>query len=303
MRHFCTPHFLFFLSLFTSGTFSAVFSEPVSARSLDRILAVVGSTPILQSDVKQRSSLIKSSAAYSNILGLGPKAGSPQKVLEMMIEEEVIAAASSEIDINISDTDVNKQIDSIARQNKIKRTQLVASLKQEGIPFDAYARNIKLQLQKRGIMERELRGQGGHSDSDLRKLYQERAMREYQIVLLDVPKNKQGQLKKDFKPADWDTVAIKYPTQDLGWVAASNLKKNLSSALRKSKTYSLIGPFNFGKTSQLVYIRGERFGSEEEFQKVKGQIAAGLQAKNAESRFNTWLETKKKEMHIVVNKL
>ncbi len=278
------------------------FAPVVNAKVIDRILAVVGTEPILQSDLDSRVRLLNKSAAYSNILGLDKDAKAPSNVLKMMIEEKIISAASEELDISVSDLDVNKQIDSIAHQNKIDRSQLASSLKNEGIPFEAYARNIRLQLQRRGIIERELRGGSAVDDAALRKLYQENAAREYQIVLLDVPAKLQNQIRDNFNPNQWDDLALKYPTQDLGWVASNNIKKNLSDVLKKSKINALAGPLMVGGKKQLIFVRGERIGSEEEFQQVKGQLSAMAQSKSIESRFDAWLEGKRQEMHIVVNK-
>lgn len=292
------PHsLLLFLLIFTVG-FS---TSGVNAKVIDRILAVVGNQPILQSEMESRLTLIQKNPSYSNILGLNPKNASAQSVLNMMIEEEVVNSVSKELEISVSDVDVNKQIDSIAHQNRIDRDQLVQSLKNEGIPFEAYARNIRLQLQKRGIIERELRGASNIDETALRKEYQERASREYQIILLDVPKKDQVKTQKAFAPSQWDELALKYPTQDLGWVAANNIKLNVADALKRAKINSMIGPIEIGGKKQLIFVRAERIGSEEEYQSIKGQLAAVTQSKNIESRFDAWIENKKKEMHIVVN--
>ncbi len=296
------PHFLlpFFLVLATSAA-GSLSSTNAQAKVIDRILAVVGNQPILQSDLDARLKLLKKSKAYSNILGLDPKTIKEDSILQMMIEEEIISAVSQELELSVTDVDVNKQIDSIAHQNRINRDQLLQSLKSEGIPFESYALNIRLQLQKRGIIERELRGATNVDEADLRKTYQEQASREYQIVLLDVPKKQQGSIQKSFDPDNWDELALKYPTQDLGWVASNNVKQNLADALKRAKINSLIGPMDIGGKTQLIFVRAERLGSEEEFQSIKGQLAAVTQSKNVESRFESWLQNKKKEMHIVVN--
>ncbi|MEO5668724.1 MAG: hypothetical protein ABIR96_11750, partial [Bdellovibrionota bacterium] len=223
---------------------------------------------------------------------------------EMMIEEKILAAVTDEMKAGVADADVQKQIDSIARQNSISRKQLETSLAKEGIPFEAYANNIRMQLQKRTIFERELRAVGGVGDTELRNLYQKRASREFALVLLEAPKTQQVGIQKSFAAgkAPWQDLSKKYPTTDLGWVAPSSLKAPLAKAVLASKGGQLIGPYKVGKVAALIYVAGERVGSDEEFDKMKEQLSGELQAQNFGTRFQSWIEAKKKEMNIVVNK-
>jgi parvulin-like peptidyl-prolyl isomerase len=274
------------------------------AKTLDRVMAVVGTEPILQSEVEDRLSLIQRSPVYSNILGLNPKSVDQGSVLEMMIEEKILAAVTDEMKATVADVDVQKQVDSIAKSNNITRKQLEASLKSEGIPFEAYANNIRMQLQKRTIFDRELRAAGGVGENELRNLYQKRAMREFELILLEAPKAQQASTLKSFKEgsSSWSELSKKFPTTELGWVQPSSLKASLAKAVVSAKGGQLIGPHQVGKVSALIYVAAERVGSDEEFEKVKDQLSGELQAQNFGSRFASWLEAKKKEMHIVVNK-
>lgn len=281
-----------------------LFGTAAHARTLDRVMAVVGTEPILESEVETRLALIKKSPVYSNILGLDPKVIDTNAVLNMMIEEKILASVTEEMKATVSDVDVQKQVDSIARSNNITRKQLEDSLRKEGIPFDAYANNIRMQLQKRAVFERELRAAGSIGETELKSLYLKKASKEFEVTLLEAPKAKQAGIMKSFQGGTekWDTLSKKYPTTELGWVNPSTLKAPLGKAVGSSQAGQLIGPHKVGKISALVYIASERVGSDEEFDKVKDQLSAELQALAYQDRFQSWLEAKKKEMHIVVNK-
>lgn len=294
------------LPLSKSTLFLAFFTIVCSANAaqvLDRVQAVVGNQPILESEVKARFRSLQSNPTQASIMGVNLGDLTEAKTLDIMIEEAMIDNLAGSLGVPSSDTEVNQQIDSIARQNNITRQQLIQSLSSEGIPFNTYARNIKLQIQKRGIIERELRNNLQLDDAELRKAYQERAVREYQIVLLDLPKNRQKELRGAISADQWDELATKHEATDLGWVKSDSLKSDLSSGLASAKTGELIGPYTFGNQSQMVYLRGERVGSEDEFQQYKSQIAAQMQAATIDARFKTWIENKREEMNIVVNKL
>lgn len=264
----------------------------------------MGTTPILQSEVEDRHSLIKSSPVYSSITGIDPKKLDENDVLEMMIDEQIISVVTDELNASVNDADVQKQIDSIAKQNNVNREQLMASLKTEGIPFDAYAYNIRTQLQKRAIFERELRASGAVSDAELRTEYYKRAKSEYDITLLEVPSKTQKSVLQSFSKREvkWEDISKKYPSTELGWIQPESLKKELASAISKASTGELIGPYKVGSKSALIFIAAERKGSDEEFEAVKGQLAAQTQSISFNDRFKTWLDAKKKSMQIVINK-
>jgi len=284
--------------------YSFLIAPTAFAKTLDRVRAVVGTEAILQSEVEDRLLLIRKSPVYSNILGIDPKTVDESAVLDLMVEEKILSSVIEEMKATVSDVDVQKQVDSIARQNNITRKQLEASLKGEGIPFEAYAANIRMQLQKRTIFERELRSTGGVGDTEVKNLYLKRATRDFDLVLLEAPATQHAAILRDFKAGTrtWDVLAKTYRTTELGWVQPSNLKAPLGKAVAASKGGQLIGPHKVGNISALVYVAGERVGSEEEFERVKEQLASELQARNFGDRFASWIDAKKKEMHIVVNK-
>lgn len=283
--------------LILSGPFA------LASKPLDRVRAVVGTSPILQSEIEDRHSLIKNSSVYSNILGIDPKNLSENDVLDLMIEEQIVAAVTEELNAAVTDADVQKQIESIAKQNNLTRDQLTGSLKNEGIPFEAYARNIRTQLQKRAIFERELRANANVSDAELRNEYYKRAKSEYDLVILEVPAKQQKEVLASFSSGSikWDELSKKFPTTELGWIQPANLKKDLAAAIEKSSSGSLIGPHKIGQKSVLVFVSAERKGSDEEFEAVKGQLSAQLQSLTFNDRFRTWLDGKKKSMQIIVN--
>lgn len=282
-----------------------VLLSPLSySKELDRVRAVIGSTPVLQSDVENRLNLIKSSPVYSNILGLDSQKIQEDGILDLIIEEQIITAVTEELNAPVADVDVQKQIDQIAKQNNISRDQLLASLKSEGIPFEAYASNIRNQLQKRAIFERELRSSNALSEAELRKEYYKMAKSEYELLVLEAPSRDHKKILDSFQKREskWDDLNKKYPTTELGWIQPENLKSDLAQAIAKSSTGELIGPYKVGERMALIFVSAERRGSDEEFETVKERLAAQLQSVSFNDRFRAWLDSKKKTMQIVVNK-
>jgi len=286
------------LAFFLLASFSAV------AEVLDRVLAVVGPDPILLSDLRARKQALVSSKVLASIYGIDPSKLTDQALLERMIEEKIVENATRELDIKVSDADVSKKVDTIAKSNNLNRRQLEESLRKEGIPVAAYQDNIRLQLQRRNVFEREIRKAGGVGDAELREAYRKRARREFDLVLVDIPAAEQTKVVSAFSRGllPEEKLLADYPANDLGWTDTDSLRPELKSAVLKSGAGKLVGPVNVGGRRSFVFVRRERQGSEEEFQQIKGQLQAEAQSDDYEKRFQLWLDRKKRDMHIVVNK-
>jgi len=72
--------------------------------------------------------------------------------------------------------------------------------------------------------------------------------------------------------------------------------------LQKSTPGSALGPVKVGSSLQVLYYLDVRDGSEEGFQKAKPQLSAIVQAQDFDRRLGFWLEGKKKDLQIIINK-
>ncbi len=288
-------------------TLALTFLMALSAQAevLDRVLAVVGQQPILQSELRTRKKQLQSSKVLASIYGIDATKLSDESLLDKMIEEKIIENSTQELDIKVSDSDVSKQIENIAKMNGLNRKGLEASLKTEGIPLDAYENNIRLQLQRRNIFEREIRKAGGVGEAEIREIYRKRAKREYKIWILEIAEaSKQAIAFEQFRAGKitFEQLRKEHGANDLGWTEEDSLRPEFRGALSKTSAGSLTNPVEVGGQKRLVFVESERIGSEAEFQKMKAQLTNETQAVDYEKRFQYWLERKKREMHIVVNK-
>ncbi len=286
-----------------------VLSKFSQAEVLDRVAAVVGDQPILLSEVVSFKKEITSNKALANIYRLDPAKLSNSQILSLMIEEKVVSQSVKDLDVTVSDTEVDNQIAGIAKQNNITKDRLLESLKHEGVSYETYKRNIRAQLEKRNIFDRELRkGGSGVSDSELRGIYNNKAPVEFKLGLIAVKRNKNSRNKLKalaesikLKKLSLSKAAQENTADPLGWISPENLNPQIVKALKTAKPGEAVGPIDVGDTSQLLLFENERRGSEEGFQKAKAELAQQLQGQDFDRRFEAWLERKKKDLHIVVN--
>ena len=294
-----------FAILFGLGTLSM--GARAEAVLIDHVAAIVGDEPVLQSDVESRLALVKSSKAIANILRVDPNGLTQDAVALSLIEEKIIHVSAKEIDSAVSDTDLDNQIASIAKSNNLSRKQLESQLKSEGIDFDLYRGNIRNQLEKRNIFDRELRRSGGVSEAEMRDRYEQSAKVEVKLLVAQVSKAgaaKAAELVKSFASGKLSLGDLKesldYESYD--WNAPENLQPKLAKAVAPLQKGQGIGPIDVDKKSLVVVVEDSRRGSDEEFEKVKPEISAEIQAKDFEKRFDQWLQRRKRELLIVINK-
>ncbi len=282
--------------------FLLIFVLSTTARSaiIDRVSAVVGEEPILQSDILGLRKEVASSQALASILKIDAAKMSDRDLLNRLIEEKIIKQALRDLDLVVSDADVEKQVDDIAKQNRLSKSQLEDQLERENISPAAYRRSLRSQIERRNIFERELRRGGGVTEQETRALYEQKAPKELKLWLVTGP---EAELKKLGLRKNVDAAKLKAPlhANEIGWVAAASLDERLVEAAQKSVAGEALGPIKSGKQTQVFVVEEVRKGSEEEFQRMRNELNSAAQAKDFESRFNYWLEQKRREMQIIIN--
>ena len=88
----------------------AAANEAGGSPPVDGVVAVVGTTPILRSDVEER--LAQARAAGQKMpRGLREPAGDAESILDAIIDEELLVQKAKEEKVEVSDNDVNADVD------------------------------------------------------------------------------------------------------------------------------------------------------------------------------------------------
>ncbi len=286
----------------------APFQTALSAteKTLDRVVAVVGQSPILQSEVDERLKLFKKTPLLSSIMGVEDSRINFDGIMNHLIEDKIIEESARDLGVEVSDLEVTNQIQSIARQNKMSIDQLKRQLDREKIPFADYRSNIYLQLLKKNVFERELRRSGGITEQEIRALYETRAKTEYDIGLVFLGKKAAAELSASYASGKTSIEEIRQHPDfvGLGWTSGDSLKKEISDQAKSAAVPSLLkDSFDVQGRNALVLVGGKRRGSDEEFESLRAQLSSEAQSVDFQRRFRNWLEKKKENMNIRVNKI
>ncbi len=149
-----------------------LWSVTASAELVDRVAAVVNGDVIAFSEVQARAA---PELARLNTIEPAKRAEFRQQILkralEMLIGEKLMEAQVKELNIDISDADVEVGIDDVKRQNNIDGAQFEQLLLQEGYTMSAYRSFMKKQLARLRLVNLKVRSKVKISDEDLKAEY------------------------------------------------------------------------------------------------------------------------------------
>ncbi|MBL8953638.1 MAG: peptidylprolyl isomerase [Myxococcaceae bacterium] len=147
---------------------------PASAELVDRIAAVVNKDIIALSEVEGR--------AQGELQRIRAEGGDPQKrseqreaamkrSLDMLIGEKLMEGQLRELNIDVSDAEVDLGIEDVKRQNQIDGEQFEKLLMQEGYSMSSYRGFMKKHLARLKLINLKVRSKVKVSDEDVKGEY------------------------------------------------------------------------------------------------------------------------------------
>jgi peptidyl-prolyl cis-trans isomerase SurA len=133
------------------GAWLALAASPIGAEVVNRIVASVDGEPItlyeLNKFIKEKSAHVPGMQAVSE------KDALQALITEKLVQREIVARG-----IRIRDEDVDRYIERIKQQNHIDDDQLREALKQQGLDYDQYRQQIREEIEKVQLINKEIRG-------------------------------------------------------------------------------------------------------------------------------------------------
>lgn len=294
-----------------------------AGRVLDRTAVTVNDDVILESDIVKFREKSKSKSFQELFGGIDPKTLSDRKtVINLLIDEKIIDQQVKKLDLKVSDPEVDGQIRSIVKRNNISEAQLRDRLKQLGTSMEDYRDGIRRQLERRNLVDREIKPSMEVSDEQLRHFYLRNGGNEsggemqYKIAHILVPGSdkaaeekaekvyseiqKSGNFEqgvKDFSADDTTTASGGV----LGTYSLSQLAKELRQSVPKTPEGTLTRPIKMADGYHIVKVleaKAADFSTmpKEKKDALRNQMLSG----ELEKRMALWLERKKNEANIRV---
>jgi len=290
---------------------------------IDRTMVVVNEEVILESDIHKFKLKLKSKSFQELFGGVDDKdLNSRDVVLQLLIEEKIIDQQVKRLDLLATDQEIDGQIRAVLTRNKITRPQLEERLTQLGASLSDYREGLKRQIERRNLIEREIKPSLEVNDEQLRHFYQRTASIDakdasYKIAhILITPK--EGEISKKRAGIVWKEVSanpsrfsayVKEYSDDettvevggvLGFFSLSQLAKEFRDVVPKTELGGITKPIRTSAGFHIFRVLEMKAGGDfsaltkEKKEALKNQLVAS----ELERKMAMWLERKKVESFI-----
>lgn len=235
-------------------------------------------------------------------------------VLDELIDERLIGQRAVELGLQVSDEELENAILDVQKQNKITRPQLEDALRQQGIPFDEYRNNLRLQILRFKVMGRELPTLSEVTSREVRDYYQSHGddfrlppLLRLSRITFPLPAKATDEERATVRAAadsarNRITVGIDFEALlaelrsagladggDLGTVAEPELHPTFAAAVKDLKPGEISTVVEVGGALHLLRLDERTPGRIVPLEEVKGKIEATLGEQKKGEALKTWL--------------
>jgi peptidyl-prolyl cis-trans isomerase SurA len=314
------PKSIFFSAVLVSSLFAA-------EKLLDRTLVTVNNEAILESDVTKFQQKLKSKSFQELFGGMESTATqNRENVLQLLVEEKIINQQVKKLELAATDQEVDGQIRAILKRNEISQAQLAARLKQLGSSMAEYKEGIKRQIERKNLIDREIRPTTEVTEEQIKHYYQRTGNTEdldtqYKVSHILIALRAKG-------PAAWDDAKVKAnkiydelvktPDQfekavkeysddststdsdgSLGYLALSSMNKEFRIAVQKTPMGQITKPIKMADGYHILKVVDTKAGDFASIPKDKKEMIRGqIIGQEVEKKMTLWLERKKRESNI-----
>lgn len=321
MRFYLLPLLFLVLSLAQAP---AVAAKEV----VNKVVAIVNSEPILQSDVDAFPRRLKQEGGVdeSLIFDEAPlkvlKTDSKQQ-LEYLIREKMIQSEVKKLNLSITEDRIDSEIETLAKRNQMSKAQLNELVKKQGYTIAEYRQNLKNRLERQSFFEAEVISKLRITDEDAYNEFRLKnpkyvpSLNEFTIAQIFVPSKKIGPeaamqkamaLRKKIEAGEsFESVVNAYnegtdAAKDglLGTFKAGEFNKEIETQVGNLSAGDVSAPIKTRQGVHIVKVINKKNTQDPQFLKIKDQIKSYLVEKNFKRQLKNWFESKKQDSYIQI---
>lgn len=294
-----------------------IFSVCLWSKTVDKTVVSINSDIILESDIDRFQKKLQSKAFQELFGGVDPAAIKDKNIaLQLLVEETIVDQQVKRLELKASDQEVDAQIKSIMKRNGISESQLSERLKQLGTNMGEYKDGLRRQIERRNLIDREIKPSLEVTDEQLRHFYLRQTQGsskdlQYHLahILVGSPE-KATTLYRSLKgsPEKFEEIA-KISSEDsatapiggdLGFLSLSSLSSELKRVVPKLGLGGVSAPIKTAGGFHILKLLETRASDFSSLSKEKKEALRNQMINSeVEKKMLLWLERKKAEAHIV----
>lgn len=298
----------------------------VAAELISGIAALVNDEPITTYDVEKEREGLAQGLDRGKPLDQAGKAQLRQAALDSVINRKLIQQKIRELDIRVSNEEVQQAIEDVKKTNNITQENLTQALAARGISFEQYKAQLKEQLERLRLISIEVRSKIQISEKEARDYYEanpdefqvDESFRVRQIFFKLSSQAKEEERKQVVASAekvlaevrggaDFSELAKKYSQDpsakdggDLGYLKKGDILPEIENSLVGLKPGDVSGLIRTPVGIHIMKMEEYRQGKRQTFESARTEIEDRLYRKKSEERFSLWLEELRKNAAIEI---
>lgn len=303
------------------GMLSSIAST-VSAELVDRIVAVVNRKVITEYQLQEAEQQFLAQTGGTSQLARDERR---QKVLNVLIENEIIRQKADDMGILVSDEELNAALYDIKERNQIlSDEQLKKVILQEGRTWEEFLEEIRNQIKIAKLVNREVRSQIEISEEEVERYYQthqnefeqETPSVAVRHILLPLPENataaeiqnvqaQSQQLVQELRAgADFAEMAKQFsqhPSAQNGGILGTFREGELAPPFAMAfnmEEGQISEPVRSDMGYHIIFVENKTGGQQASYEKAKTAIRRKLFEEKSAQLYQKWIEELKETAYI-----
>jgi len=306
-----------------------IISLQIKAELIDRVVVIINNEIITDAELKQFSKKIDKNGFIDEMLLLGKSTSDLKKnksdQLDYMINERLLSSEIKRLNLSVTLERVDQEIKDIAKKNGMSKSDLLSNIKSQGVSVSEYQDFVKTRIERQSLVETEITSKIRVSDEDVLAHYMKTypnsnsGIYEYALSHIYFNPKKGGTesaleraqivLKKLRSGESFEVLAEQHSEDTnfatggaLGTFKAGELTKEMETSVAKLNAGEFSDIIKIKDGFRIVKVNTKKIVSDPRFEKEKEKIRAQLFEKSFQKHFKNWLETKKEESFVKINK-
>jgi peptidyl-prolyl cis-trans isomerase SurA len=301
---------------------------PASAVIIDRVVATVNNRAILESELQEALEMYQHQIGQSmpQMMSERDRTGLRRKVLEDLIDKNLIQGYAEKAGIEASDEEIDRAIQEVMSRAHITEEELREALKADNLDYKEYRGQIRDQLIKAKMIQREIRSRINITDKQIEDYYLDHpdefraeegvVLRHILFPLPPSPTPEQVETATqearrvrqeilDGKPfaeaaGQYSRDATAAQVGWLGFFRKGSLSPPMEAGIADLKEGEVSEPVRTPLGIHLLEVEERTTGDIRPLEKVRKSIQEKLYEEAAERQFENWRKELRKNAHIEV---
>lgn len=299
-----------------------------SAEVVERVIAVVNSEPILESDLTALKSRARTTEfLYPFLLPAEPALitrGDRKALLDYLVGEKILQNEIKRLNLEVTSEKVEAEVKGIAKRNNVSVDELYTQVRREGLSKSEYQQTMKDGMERQSLLEQEIVSKIRVSDDDALAEYMagnreaKMSVNEFTVshIFFD-PKKGGGEaayeraestLRRLRSGESFEALAGQFSEDPnfssggtLGTFKSGEFLPEIENSIASLSAGQTTGIIRSRLGLHLVKLNSKKMSQDPRFEKEKDRIKARLLEKLVQRQFRIWLQTKKDDSYVRIN--